>query len=438
MDQDVSVIHPLALAFTILAGILMLALPRRSAIVPLMLGVVFIPQNQRLVIASLDFYILRLLVIFGWTRVLMRAEHMSVKLNTIDKLMIMWAVSEVTAYTLLWQTGQAFINRLGLSFDILGIYFLIRFLVRDYDDIIWTIKTFALISLPVAAFILVERETGRNLFSIFGGVPEFTPMRDGRLRCQGAFAHPITAGTFGATMFPIFYSLRKLKTGSRFFFTAAAGAAFIIMINSASSGPALAFMMGIFGLFLWRFRAYMRVIRWGLVFSLIFLHIIMKAPVWALLMKFKVFGSSTAYHRYHLFDQFVKRFGEWWLVGVKTTANWGYYLFDVTNMFIRVAVDGGLATLIIFIAIISYCFQTIGRAVKASPDKVPMQTILWALGASLFAHVVSFFGVSYWDQIKVVLYMLFALIATVRSLSEQPAKNTEPAVSPAIRPILNR
>ncbi|MBI2412392.1 MAG: hypothetical protein HYV24_04195 [Deltaproteobacteria bacterium] len=418
MEQSVP-IHPVALAFMLVAGSLMLALPRRGALVPLVFAIVFIPLQQRIMVYSLDFFIIRILILFGWTRVLMRGEY-SIKLNTIDKLMVLWAVSAVATYTMLWQTWGAFINRLGVSFDIIGIYFLIRFLVRDFDDIVWVVKIFAFVTIPVAAAMFLERVNGRNLFSVFGGVPDVTIVRWGKMRCQGAFSHPITAGTFGAAVFPLLIALRLVGGNGRALMAFGAIAASVITLSTSSSGPLLGYLAGIAALCMWFFRDRMREFRWALALTLIALHLVMKAPVWALLARANVFGGSTGYHRFYLFDQFLRRFNEWWLFGVRSTADWGYYLFDVTNNFVRIGVDGGLSTLVIFIAILAFSFQSIGRAVRSTEDDV-QQKIYWALGASLLVHVVSFFGVSYFDQIKVVLYMLLGMISVARSLSEEAA-----------------
>jgi hypothetical protein len=40
------------------------------------------------------------------------------------------------------------------------------------------------------------------------------------------------------------------------------------------------------------------------------------------------------------------------------------------------------------------------------------QLCVWAMGAALLAHVVSYISVSYWDQNIVNWYMLLAMIAT--------------------------
>ncbi|MBI5644307.1 MAG: hypothetical protein HY954_12630 [Deltaproteobacteria bacterium] len=420
--ENYTPLHPLALGFMLVSGVLMLLLPRKAALVPLVFAIVFIPLQQKIMISNLDFFIIRIIVLFGWARVLLKGEF-RIRLNTMDKLMVLWVISSVTAYTILWKTSGAFINRMGVSFDIIGIYFLVRFLVRDFGDIVWLMKVFAFVSIPVALAMFLERVNGRNLFSVFGGVSDFTIIREGKMRCQGAFAHPITAGTFGAAILPFFLALRLTDGQGRKLMLTGLIAATIIMYSSSSSGPILAYLGGVGALCMWVFRDRMRLFRWGLVLALFTLHMVMKAPVWALLAKVRIFGGSTSYHRFYLFDQFLRRFDEWWLYGVQSTADWGYYLFDVTNQFVRVGVDGGLATLFLFLLILACSFQSIGRAVKSTGNEIE-QKIYWALGASLFVHVISFWGVSYFDQIKIVLYMLLAMISTARGIAGESAFQT--------------
>jgi hypothetical protein len=356
-----TVIHPVALGFTLIAGVLMLLLPRRYVMVPFVVAAIFIPIQQRLVIASIDFFMLRILILFGWARLIARYEYRGLRLNTLDKAMILWAAAATISYAFLWETSAALIYKLGLAFDALGSYFIIRCLVRDFQDIQYVIKALAAICVLLAAAMLVERTTGRNAFAVFGGVSEITIVREGRLRCQGAFVHPILAGTFGATLMPLFLSLCWQREGGKALAASGFIAGALITFTSASSGPVIAALAGLVGLSLWLFRRHIRLIRWGFLYTVIALHLYMTAPVWALLARANAVGGSTGYHRYLLFDQFIKHFHEWWLWGVKSTAHWGYYLFDITNQYVLVAVEGGLLTLVLFIAVIVLCYKGIGR-----------------------------------------------------------------------------
>ena len=61
-----------------------------------------------------------------------------------------------------------------------------------------------------------------------------------------------------------------------------------------------------------------------------------------------------------------------------------------------------------------------------------MALYYWSLGAALFANVVSFVGISYWDQIQVAWYAFLAIIAT--AYLAVPAESTATvltAVAPA-------
>jgi hypothetical protein len=412
-----TVIHPIALVVTLIAGVLILALPRRHAIIPFLAAAIFIPLQQQIVVATLDFHMLRVLILFGWARLLIRSEFGGLKINAIDIILILWAVARIISYTLLWQTESALINRLGGSFDAIGIFFLMRHFIRDFADIEFVFKALIIICLPLAVAMLIERATGRNAFAIFGGVPEVTLIRDGRMRCQGAFKHPILAGTFGASLLPLFLSLWWRENKGKGFAIVGAVIATFISANTSSSGPAIALLCGLAAMGLWLFRKLMAVIAWLMVCGMFALQIVMDAPIWALMWRVKVFGASTSYHRYYLFDQFIRHFNDWWLVGTTTYASWGRQLFDMTNQFARIGVEGGIVTLLLFVALIVLCFRKLGNTVYGMEEQRGTQICLWALGASLFAHVVSFFGVSYFDQIIVIWYMLLALISTASVLA---------------------
>ena len=58
-------------------------------------------------------------------------------------------------------------------------------------------------AIPTAIIFLNEARTGRNLFAAFGGVPSLTDMREGKLRCSGAFGNSILAGCFWASLIPL-------------------------------------------------------------------------------------------------------------------------------------------------------------------------------------------------------------------------------------------
>ena len=235
---------------------------------------------------------------------------------------------------------------LGFLYNALGLYFLFRCLIRNLDEAIHAIKMLAFIILPLAMLLLYEKTTGHNLFSVFGGVPEFTVVRDGRLRCQGPFRHPILAGTLGATLMPCFVGLVVPQGGTLFALIGLASAT-IITITSASSGPVVAYASGMIALALWPMRDKMRIIRWGVLILLICAHLIMKAPVWYLIARISELIGGTGDHRSEIIDQAIKHIDEWWLVGSHYTAHWMPYVMpdnpemvDITNQYVMGRIDG--------------------------------------------------------------------------------------------------
>jgi len=364
----------------------------------------------------------RIIIFFGLVRIIVRKEAFSIRLHTIDKILIAYVITSATAYILLRNgSGEACVSQFGFIYNSLFLYIILRTLIRDLDDIKMILKMLALVVIPVAVAMIVEKVTGRNLFSFFGGVPEFTAVREGRLRCQGAFSHPILAGTFGATSLPFMIALWFWGEGKKCIAGLGMMSATIITITSASSGPALTYVVVLIGIAMWSLRDYMRAVRWFIFLSLISLHMVMKAPVWALIGKASEVVGGTGWHRVALIDAAISHFGEWWLLGTDYTRHWlitgvawSEKHTDITNQFISVGIDGGLIALILFIAVILFCFKNIGIKLKEiSSREFPIKFALWCMGVSLAGHLASFISVRYFDQIIVFWYLLLALITTV-------------------------
>jgi hypothetical protein len=143
----------------------------------------------------------------------------------------------------------------------------------------------------------------------------------------------------------------------------------------------------------------------------------MKAPVWALIGRMDLVGGSSGHHRYELVDQFIRHVSDWWLLGTKSNADWGFEMIDTSNQYVEEGSSGGALALIFFIAVITRCFSRLGNARKAlgGQDRV-REWLLWLLGASLFAHLVAFLGIFYFDQMRVAWLALLAMISAATSV----------------------
>jgi hypothetical protein len=404
--------------FAMAMGTLLILLPRRLALLPIIVTVCYMTMGQQVVIAGLHFSIMRMMILFGWARLVVRGELTRFRFNEIDKLLLVWQASRVTLNTLQFGTAEAFIGIAGYAYDAVGMFFLLRFLIRDLNEVPHIVKMISLVLVPLAILMLIEKSTTRNMFSIFGGVDINTMIdEEGRLRCQGPFRHPILAGTLAAALLPFFLGLRFQGRGFIAFANVGILAVAIIVLTAHSSGPVVASVFVVMGMLLWHFRDRMRVMRWGILFGLIVLHLVMKDPVWALYGRLSNVIGGTGYHRTMLITAAVNHFDEWWLIGTHYTGHWMPYtlrldptMADMTNQFIYEGIVGGLLTMVLFVVLISRCFGAVGRLVHFREADSPFSSeiMVWSLGVGLFAHVVSFMSVSYFDQNVVMFYFILA------------------------------
>jgi hypothetical protein len=417
--QDVSNFNPLALGMLAVLAYLILSLPRRFAVCPLLIMTCLMPLGQELVLFGLHLYLFRVLLFLGVVRVIVKGEVRRLVLTRTDKLFGWWIAVSVVLGSLSNPSFDLLKNRLGDAYNAGGCYFFLRCVMVDFEDAVTSVRALAWLSLPVAAVMLVEKVTGHNLLFVFGGVPEITALREGHVRCQGAFRHPILAGTFGATQFPLFMALGYCKPGYRGLAVAAMISSIIIVITASSSGALMAFVAAVGGMAFWKWRNHLRLVRRATVLVILGLALVMNAPVWYLFARLSDLTGGTGWHRAFLIDQAVSHFNEWWLFGTTYTAHWGPggevtagdpNMMDITNHYVVQGVSGGLLKLLLFAAIIIASFKTIGRRLDAETGGSAARLLFWAMGVSLLAHCLSFMSATYFDQIVVVWYWLLAAI----------------------------
>lgn len=406
-------LHPLALAMTMVNGLALVLLPRRYSIWPILIMLCFVAPAQRLVVAGLDFNLIRLMVLFGAFRVLVRREFLGINVLPIDAVILAFILVRAAVYTLQWSQTSSLIYQLGQGFDGLGMYALFRCLLRSWDDVLRTTIGFIVLSVPVLISFAIEHQTGRNMFSVFGGVPEFTKIREGRMRCQGAFAHPIIAGCFWASMLPLVTSLWWRGGVVRAWCALGTGTMLGIVVLTASSTPITAVAFGIFGWIMVLARRYMGWVLLSTTALLVMLHMVMKAPVWHLISRIQITAGNTGHHRFMLIDSTIRRFDEWALLGTRTTAHWFWGGQDVTNQYVLEAVTGGGITLALFVLMLVLAFRMVGVCWRSASGSRAGMLAAWSIGVTLFVHCTNFIGVSYFGQATPLWYMHLAIVASM-------------------------
>jgi hypothetical protein len=409
----------IAVVFILLNTIAFLLLPRRWAAVPLLVGACYMTLGQVIDVGPFSFSIIRMLVLAGVVRIIVRGERLAGGMNSLDRLMLVWAVWVMFSSFFHNDLSGALIFRLGLVYDACGIYFLLRVFCQSLDDVIALCRITAILLVPVAAEMLYEKLTLYNLFSVLGGVPEITVIREGRIRAQGPFAHAILAGTIGAVCLPLVTALWRQHRKEAII---GIGACLIMIFAAASSGPVMSAIAAIGALWMWRYQHRMRLVRWLAVVGYIALDLVMKAPAYYLIARIDLAGGSTGWHRARLIQSAIEFLPEWWLGGtdytrhwMPTGVSWSADHTDITNHYIKMGIIGGLPLMILFIAVLAKGFSFVGQTLRQLSELSQSRFMVWALGASLFAHATTFIAVSYFDQSFVFLYLTLAAIGSAWS-----------------------
>ncbi len=407
-------IHPLVAAYLLAAIVLIFALPRGKAIAPFLIAFFTIPIGQVLVLGGFHFTVLRILILAGLARRLIfrrvpSGEKYPGGFNSLDWVVLLWSVSAVIAFWIEFMEMQAVVNGLGVLLDTLGAYLVVRFLIPDGEAMRRAIKTLAAICAILGICMINEKISRFNVFGLLGGISTQVVERDGHLRA-GATLGCLYAGAFAGVLIPLFLWLWAEGKSRVAAFAGLAGA-IAMVITSYSSTSWLAFMGSLVGLAFWPLRKGMRLIRWGLLVVLVGLHIVMKAPVWALIARIDLTGSSSGDQRYMLVDMTIRNFSKWWLVGTKDYPSWGWDSWDLCNQFVAVALTGGLLALIFYVAIFCRGFGAIGTARQLVNGDSKQEWLLWCLGSSLFATVVAHFGINYMAQLIMGFFPLVACIS---------------------------
>jgi len=435
---DHTLLHPVAAL--ILGGLILFALfsPKKLALLPLLAVVCLIPRAQQVSLAGLDFTFLRIMILVIGARVVLRGEYRGVRWRAPDLVMVLWACAYSAAYVAQWGTSGSVIFVAGKFFEGLGLWFAVRCLVRSWDDLRTFGVALAALAVVVGVAFAYEATAARNVFSVFGGVPETPIVREGRLRCQGPFPHPILAGCFWAALLPYIVSLWWWRSSlDRLAAVAGTVGSLVIIVACASSTPAVAVIVGLGAAGWFHFRRFTKLLLTVSVFGLTLLQLVMSRPVWFLLERIDVSGGSTGYHRALLLDRTVANFSEWAFFGVKSTEHWDAYgaLKDVTNEFVLNGVRGGFLGFALFIVVVWMCFRRVGWLWRDAGANRARAIVAWALGVSLLCHAANFMAVSYFGQVTFASYFSLAVIV---SLSETVPR--EVAGRRAVRavPVLTR
>lgn len=428
--------NPLAILFFCFCAALLIAVPRKWAPVPLLLGCTYMTLGQGIEIGAISLPVYRMMLLVGVVRVVMRGEGIEGPFNKVDKAMMMWGAWMIFASFFHDPDRAGPITAAGQVFNLTLIYFLIRIWCSDLEEVCGVIVVVALLLVPIALEMFLEKSTGKNLFSFLGGVPENAIIREGKFRAQGPFRHPILAGTVGATCIPLFIGiLRHNKMAGMI----GIGAGLVMVFTCASSGPVMSLMSAGGALLLLRYKHMVPTLRKLAVVLYLVLMVVMAKPPYYLIARIDISGGSTGWHRAFLIENTFKYFSEWWKFGTDYTRHWmpnqGFandpYHTDITNYYIGFGVAGGLIAMLLVIWMMWLCFKWVGQLSDLFEEQgSPNELLIWCFGASLFSHATTSISVAYFDQSMLFFWLTVAVISSAYSInlahgSMAPAKEED-------------
>jgi hypothetical protein len=383
------------------------------------------PLKQHIEVGPFTFTVIRLLIGIALIRVVIKNEYRNVQLNGMDWLLLIWGAWAVLSVFFWTDVSRHIIFRLGLVYNVWGVYFLFRVFISSLEEVKQILRGTGLLLIPLSVSIINQYVSGYNVFHIVGHY-ELSQLREYGFRSAGPFAHSILAGSVGAACLPLMISLWQHHKRTAVLGTAAAAS---MVLCSVSSGPYISALVGIGVMSLYMARYKIRYLMWGGIGALIVVSVMVEGPVYYLIGEMDVTGQSSAWHRVMVIDAAIGHFDEWWLVGTDYTRHWmeRSHLsdhIDITNQYIEMGVRGGLFLMVVFTLKLVYGVMYLTKVIKEDEIKDGgYEGMLWGILASLFVHGATMMSVPYFDQSFVFLYLSLATSSSIWSATYRKDDN---------------
>lgn len=408
---------------TVLLVIAQWILPTKIAFVPMLLAVCFIGNVN--VIS--EFTPVRIIIITGLLRAISNGFFKWSASNRLDLLFLVFiviAIISTIGHESSYYVPSPLIERVGLILNICGSYLYARAYASGNEFIPNISKQLAIIMIPLALLLSIEFKTGKNPLFVLGSRSLNAAMRDGEFRARGSFGHAIIAGTVTAASLPFLYFLFKRKKN-----LAIVGivASLFATFSTGSSGPLATTFLSIVLLVMWRWRQYLCNVRNCIWFLLVILHFTMDRPVWFLIARIDLTGSSTGWHRALLMDAAVNDLQAWWLFGTDYTRHWIFSGVswnpnhtDITNYYLQFGVLGGLPLMITFISIIIVALSQIEKSFKLfKMSNSDQEFAAWCLWSSIVLYCISFISIAFFDQSYALFFLLIGSVPGLKEIAEK-------------------
>jgi len=419
---------PVFLGFVCVLVIAQIALPKRYAFVPLIVGGLHIGNIEILP----ELTTARLLIAIGLVRAILTGSinfSLRSKVDLVALALAFFAILSSVGHSPDEWTPSPLRARVGWVFNVFGAYLFCRSYLPDLASLQRYALILPLAILPLGIALTYEKALHRNLYYPLGGVTSGVLIREGKARAAGPFKHPILAGTVGATTLP--FALFLWRERRRGLALVGVVGSVMTVVASSSSGPMAALILSVGLYFFWNKRHLTRKVAWGIVLICTVYTVVSGRGPWYLMLKVDVLGGGTAWHRAFLIDQAWSHLSEWWLWGTSRTrhwmpsgVSWNPNHVDFTNYYLHIGVMGGLPTMLTFFYLIYATSRKLFVTMTAFrlDGRTSDEFLLWTYASSLACHAISCLSISYFDQMYIFIFILLGVGGTLGAMPlTQPA-----------------
>src|SRR5215471_13723958 len=180
-----TILHPLVLVALLISIALIFTLRRKYLIFPVMVMTFLVPLGQTVLVGGLHFFVFRFIVVAMTIRRLFSFFSspdgiFGHRLGTFDLVFLMWALFRAVAGAATFSfVPGAVVYQAGFLMDAIGGFFILRYLIRDEEDIYRTLRAFAVFTFVIGCCMVFEKIKQVNLFGLLGGVRAIPETRGG-------------------------------------------------------------------------------------------------------------------------------------------------------------------------------------------------------------------------------------------------------------------
>jgi hypothetical protein len=366
----------------------------------------------------------RIAAVFLFARLLMAPGLNPPRWRLPDTLVVVLYLWYVLANILAGTNDVSFRTIVGSGFDTVLMYLIARRVCSDPSDLGGVLKGLTVCGLVLAPLGLAENITRWSPYARYLALQHGEEFQGGgsdmRMGMQRAFASTLQPIFFGMGMLLVtgtIFALRgQLKT--RAVYWLALGAAVVATMTSLSSGPWMGLILvGGVNLLYWR-RQLIKPAVFGLVGLMALMEGLSNRHFYHLI-DYLALDSGTSWYRSRLMEVAANHIGEYWAIGCggRSVDHWGpeidgRHMVDMVNNYVIAAYSGGLAAMLLYIAIKITVLVCLVRTFREGSPA--MRPVAFGLGALLIGLSASELSVGLFGPAQLFSYILMGMAVSTR------------------------